>query len=106
MTFRNSFREPTCQEQLRLVRKIPVLGRIEKINFYLLFTVPLFVLFLHRLEKEKGDAYSDVDRSRDKYEKLQVSSVSAISRLFFQTSLCGDRVGKITDTLCQPLLFI
>ena len=27
-----------------------------------------------RLQKEKEDAYADIDRGREKYEKLQVSS--------------------------------
>ena len=29
--------------------------------------------FLLRLQKEKEDAYADIDRGREKYEKLQVS---------------------------------
>ena len=44
---------------------IPIL-----IGKFLNFLRQNFSLF--RLEKEKADAYSDVDRSRDKYEKLQV----------------------------------
>ena len=33
-----------------------------------------FVLSHLRLQKEKEDAYADIDRGREKYEKLQVSS--------------------------------
>ena len=33
--------------------------------------------FVVRLQKEKEDAYADIDRGREKYEKLQVSLVAS-----------------------------
>ena len=39
-------------------------------SFDLICSLPL----KFRLQKEKDDACSDIDRSRDKYDKLQVSS--------------------------------
>ena len=33
----------------------------------------IYKYFILRLQKEKEDAYADIDRGREKYEKLQVS---------------------------------
>ena len=41
-----------------------------------------------RLQKEKEDAYADIDRGREKYEKLQVSSLLvSVSAVFHHFSL-------------------
>ena len=34
-----------------------------------------YLQFCFRLQKEKEDAYADIDRGREKYEKLQVRRV-------------------------------
>ena len=35
-------------------------------------------MYYLRLQKEKEDAFNDIDRSREKYEKLQVKSSSKL----------------------------